>query len=99
MEKFIEDCKKNNTYDVRDQGKPNEVKRREILQKIQGATKKYDCYGKQQICKLHSTEQFLIKTNSASIFSKNIDDKYIWFPKICNVCEAESKINKNLIYS
>ena len=99
MEEYINNCKKNNTYDVRDQGKPNEVKRRQLIQKIQGATKKYECYGKQQICKLHSTEQFLIRTDTAGLFSKNIDDKYIYFPKECNVCLAESKLNKNIIYS
>lgn len=86
MEKHIEECKAANHYDVRDNFKKGVKERREPIQKIQGATKSFNCYGKQQICKLHSTEQFLLMVGETQFFDRYVDDKFIWFPKVCNVC-------------
>lgn len=86
MEKFIEECKTNGSYDVRDTFKKGAKERRLLIQKVQGANKTFKCYGKQQICKTHSTEQFLIRISETNFFDKDVDDKYIWFPKDCNVC-------------
>lgn len=93
MEKILSDHKSNHKCDIRDYGPKKEVVRRLPMGKIQGEKKQYNCYGKQQICKLHSTEQFLIRISTNTFLSSNVDDKYIWFPRVCNVCLYENQNN------